>query len=77
MLIKRCLLLLAILLLFLVPAYAKENANLLRNSSFEEIGTNGLPTGWFTDAYVKREGISQENNATMEEFKGSAVSEEN
>lgn len=26
---------------------------------------------------LKREGISQENNATMEEFKGSAISEEN
>lgn len=40
-------------------ASSDEATNLLVNPSFEELGSNGLPVGWFTDAYVKREGVSQ------------------
>lgn len=38
---------------------AEEDNNLLVNPGFEEIGSNGLPVGWYTDAYVKREGVSR------------------
>lgn len=53
------LLLLCCTLLCTVFATADEAVNLLDNPSFEELDSNGLPSGWFTDAYVKREGVSQ------------------
>lgn len=57
--IKRILLLLAAaLMLCSCSAAAEEDINLLINPGFEDLGNNGLPVGWFTDAYIKREGVS-------------------
>jgi len=57
---KRILLLLLGFMLLVCPsAFAGEDGNLLVNPGFEEIGSNGLPVGWYTDAYVKREGVSR------------------
>lgn len=39
-------------------AYASETENLLVNGSFEEIDTEGLPVGWYTEAYIKQEGYT-------------------
>ena len=56
---KRVLLAIAALLLFLFPSGAVgEGENLLLNPSFEELGDDGLPTDWYTDAYVSREGVT-------------------
>lgn len=52
-----CFALLAALLLPMGTAGA-EAANLLINPSFEEIETDGLPTGWYEDAYVRQEGYT-------------------
>ena len=58
--IKRILLfLLAAMLLVPGFAMAEEEENLIVNPGFEEIGADGLPTGWTTGAYVTREGVSQ------------------
>ena len=58
---KRILLCLLGVFLLLTPSFSRgeEELNLLANPGFEELGTNGLPTDWYTDAYKKREGISQ------------------
>lgn len=56
---RQILLLLAALLLFIVPAGAEESKNLLVNGSFESLDGDGLPSGWYTDAYVYREDMSQ------------------
>ena len=37
---------------------AEEEINLLVNPSFEELDADGIPLGWYTDAYNKREGVS-------------------
>lgn len=55
--IKRILTLLLCLLLCPVLA-AGEEINLLTNPGFEQLDGNGLPVGWFTDAYIKRDGVS-------------------
>ena len=58
-LVKRILLLIcAALMLMGVIASAEEPSNLLENPGFEEVRNNGLPVGWYTDAYLTREGIS-------------------
>ena len=56
---KRILLLLCAALM-LVPAFAAAESpdNLLSNPGFEDLGNDGLPIGWYTDAYLTREGIS-------------------
>lgn len=54
--LKRLLLLLTLLLLCLPFAAAEEN--LLYNASFEEINSQGMPVGWYTDAYVQEEGFT-------------------
>ena len=59
LLIKRVLLFIAMILLLTSFGFAEEELNLLVNPGFEEIGADGLPVGWFTDAYMNREGISQ------------------
>ena len=57
--IKRISLLLAMLMLVFSCGLAEEEINLLCNPGFELLGANGLPSGWFTDAYIRREGVSQ------------------
>lgn len=48
-----------LLVLSLLPsAMAEEVANLLQNPSFEEVGTDGLPLYWKTDAYRNTVGIT-------------------
>jgi len=56
---RRILLLLAAMLLFLVPAWAEEDGNLLLNGSFEQLDGDGLPSEWYTDAWVYNEAVSQ------------------
>lgn len=56
---KRILLWLCIALMIVgATAFADDTANLLENPGFEELTNNGLPAGWYTDAYLKRDGIS-------------------
>ena len=58
---RRTLLLLLSLLMLLgifSTASAEESTNLLQNPGFEEIGTDGLPVGWKTDAYLNTEGVT-------------------
>lgn len=58
---RRPLLLLLSLLMLLgifSTASAEESTNLLQNPGFEEIGTDGLPVGWKTDAYLNLEGVT-------------------
>ncbi len=59
MLIKRILSLLLCAFLW-CPALVsgEEEANLLLNPGFEELDGNGMPVHWFTDAYIKRDGVS-------------------
>lgn len=54
------LLLLLLALLMIVPAlaHAEETGNLLVNGGFELLDADGLPSGWYTDAYINREGVS-------------------
>ncbi len=60
--LKRMLLwLMAVLLLLPVSTFAEQvspEENLLNNPGFELIDENGMPVGWFTDAYVYREGVT-------------------
>ena len=54
------LLLLSLLMLLGIfgTASAEESTNLLQNPGFEEIGADGLPVGWKTDAYLNLEGVT-------------------
>ncbi len=56
--LKRILLCVLLLMLPLI-SIADEEVNLLVNPGFEELADNGMPVGWFTDAYNKRDGVSQ------------------
>ena len=57
--IKRVLLLLlAALMIFSGGALAEEADNLLVNPGFEQLDADGLPVGWFTDAYINRVGVT-------------------
>lgn len=58
---RRPLLLLLSLLMLLgifSTASAEGSTNLLQNPGFEEIGADGLPVGWKTDAYLNLEGVT-------------------
>ncbi len=50
--------LLAALLCLPIAAGADGGENLLTNPSFETVGSNGLPSGWSTDAYLRTEGYT-------------------
>lgn len=52
-------LLMAALLLMSLYCSAEEQDNLLKNPGFELLDDRGLPVGWFSDAYLRREGITQ------------------
>ena len=54
------LLLLSLLMLLGIfsTASAEGSTNLLQNPGFEEIGADGLPVGWKTDAYLNLEGVT-------------------
>ena len=57
--VKRMLsLLLCVLLGCPLLALGEAEANLLLNPGFEQLDANGMPVHWFTDAYIKREGVS-------------------
>ncbi|MGN1020462.1 MAG: phospholipid carrier-dependent glycosyltransferase, partial [Aristaeellaceae bacterium] len=50
---------LALMLAGLCPALAEEAGdNLLYNGSFEYLDEDGMPDGWYTDAYVRQEGFT-------------------
>jgi len=58
-LFKRILLfLMAVLLLVPTCILAEEGKNLLKNPGFEEVDGDGMPSGWYSDAYQTREGVS-------------------
>lgn len=44
--------------MMLLPFCVAEETNLLVNPSFEELGSDGLPSGWYTDAYVTQTGYT-------------------
>ena len=46
----------AVLIIILCPLYALAAENLLRNADFSELDSDGLPTGWYTDAYTRETG---------------------
>ncbi len=46
------------LMLVLMPCSLAEDANLLTNPDFEEVDAQGLPVGWYTDAYVSQAGYT-------------------
>ncbi len=50
-------LMLVCMLLFSGTAYV-EDGNLIKNGSFEQLDSDGLPSEWYTDAYVNRVGVS-------------------
>ncbi len=61
-----------LLLLFILPGLALAGDNLLENGSFEETDGEGLPLGWYTDAYLMDEGFtvfSTEEDPTAPEGK--------
>ena len=47
-----------LLLVMVFPAAAEDTDNLLVNGDFEQINGQGLPSGWYTDAYVHQEGYT-------------------
>lgn len=47
-----------LLLLLVFPAMAEDADNLLVNGGFETLNGQGLPSGWYTDAYVQQEGYT-------------------
>ena len=53
------LLMLTALLLSVCFLASAEEKNLLFNGSFEEIGPDGMPEDWFTDAYHQQPGVSR------------------
>jgi len=57
---SRCIALLAalLLMLFALPVQADEQQNLLVNGGFDSLDADGLPSGWYIDAYYTREGIT-------------------
>ena len=52
------LLLLTLLLLCGVSSAEEDGTNLLHNASFEDLGSDGLPTAWDTDAYLTTVGLT-------------------
>lgn len=56
--IRKGILLLALLLLCCFTMAQAAEQELLENGSFEQLDADGMPTGWYTDAYVKREGMT-------------------
>lgn len=46
------------MLLVLMPWSVAEEQNLLTNPGFEEIDSDGLPAGWYTEAYVTQAGYT-------------------
>ena len=59
MLKRLLLLLMAAMLLIPSGILAEDAVNLLENPGFEELGEDGLPLGWYTDAYLNRAGVSK------------------
>ncbi len=56
---SRILVLMMVGLLLILPGLAEEDAgNLLYNGGFEWTDEDGLPDGWYTDAYVHQEGYT-------------------
>ncbi len=55
---KRILPLLFAVLLLIPGVSLADETNLLVNPGFEDVSEDNLPIGWFTDAYLKREGVS-------------------
>ncbi len=73
---KRLLLLLLALCMLCPVAASAEITNWLYNGDFEELDSDGLPDGWFTDAYRNREGITL-YSTTNEGRTGNAIVVEN
>ncbi len=55
---KRILPLLFAVLLLIPGISLADETNLLVNPGFEDVSEENLPIGWFSDAYLKREGVS-------------------
>ena len=46
------------MLLCLGTASAQDKDNLLVNGSFEAVDEDGMPSGWYTEAYVRQAGYT-------------------
>ena len=58
--LKRLVLLMITLILAISSvSLAEESVNLLTNPGFEDVDADGNPVGWYTDAYLLRDGVSQ------------------
>ncbi len=75
---KPLLILLAVLLALLLPAAAlcEASENLLVNGSFDRLDSDGLPSGWYRDAWFTSEGYtvygsSEDREETEESFSAS------
>ena len=55
--IMLCLSVLVLILLTALPGFSSSE-NLLENGSFTELDEDGLPLGWYTDAYILESGYS-------------------
>ena len=64
----------AVLILILCPLYALAAENLLRNADFSELGSDGLPTEWYTDAYTQETGYTRFSVSGGDAVHPSAVS---
>ena len=59
MMLKRLIALTLALFIVLLPgAMAEQAENLILNGSFESWDADGIPTDWYTDAYIRREGYT-------------------
>jgi len=63
-------LVLTCILICTMPCAAFAEANLLENPSFEEIDADGMPVGWYTEAYVTQTGYTS-YGTSEEAFAGS------
>ena len=78
LLLKRILLcVMTVLMLIPLSVSGEEEGNLLYNPGFEELGEDGLPLGWYTDAYILREGVSLYHAAEQAHSGSHAVVVEN
>ena len=56
-------LLAVMMIVLMLPCAAMAEENLLKNPGFEELDKDGMPTGWYTDAYVSQTGYTSYGTA--------------
>ena len=51
---KLIMLLAVMMMVFVLPLAALAESNLLENPGFEVLDKEGMPAGWYTDAYISQ-----------------------